>query len=266
MPSTSRTVNELLTDRFAATKNVDALVRHFQGAVDEYSRGEWEKSLAKAGKFLEAVLKALLLEANLPAQPSGQFKVGKAITDLGGAQTAGHVDRTIRLTVPRCCQFIYDIASNRGGRHDPDEVDANEMDATVALGNCAWVLAELIRYAQKARELTEAKSVVDGLMQRRYPFVEEIDGRVYVDLSTAKSARELGLLVLWSSCRHRMSREELVASIRRQRRNVSAKNASMAVTRLMNVVDDDGAGNLVLRRSGFREAESLIAQGQRRAS
>jgi hypothetical protein len=33
----------------------------------------------------------------------------------------------------------------------------------------------------------------------------------------------------------------------------------MAVTRLEDLVDDDGNGNLRLRASGFREAEQLIA-------
>jgi CheY-like chemotaxis protein len=36
---------------------------------------------------------------------------------------------SVRLTIPRACRFIYEIASNRGARHDADEVAANEMDA-----------------------------------------------------------------------------------------------------------------------------------------
>lgn len=259
MPA-SRTVNELLKDKFAAARNVDALVRHFQDAADEYHQGKWEKSLAKAGKFLEAVLKALLVEAGLPPQSARQFKVDKAINDLAQLQS-GTTDETIRLTIPRCCRFIYDVASNRGGRHDPDEIDLNEMDATATLNNCAWVLAEMVRYAQKQRDLTEAKSTVEGLMKRRYPFIEDIDGRVYVDLKMAKSARELGLLILWQKGASRISRDDLIAAIRRQRRDISVANARMAVQRLGNVVDDDGAGNLRLRSSGFREADQVIARG-----
>ena len=64
----NRTINELLRDRFTAGKNIDALVKHFQGVVDEYHKGQWERSLAKGGKFLEAVLKALAIEAGLPPQ------------------------------------------------------------------------------------------------------------------------------------------------------------------------------------------------------
>lgn len=260
--SANRTVNDLLKDRFAAQRNVDALVRHFQDAADEYHQAKWEKSLAKAGKFLEAVLKALLVEAGLPTQSGRQFKVDKAINDLAQLPP-GTADEAIRLTIPRCCRFIYDVASNRGGRHDPDEIDPNEMDATAALGNCAWVLAEMVRYAQKQRDLSEAKAAVDGLVKRRYPFIEEIDGRVYVDLKTATSARELGLLILWQRGARRISRDELIATIRRQRRGISAANARMAAQRLANAVDDDGAGNLRLRSSGLKEADELIARDAR---
>jgi len=254
-----RTVSELLKDKFAATRGIDALVKHFQAAVDEYHKGQWEKSLGKAGKFLEAVLKALLAEANLPIPSGRQFKVDKAINDLA---MAGAVADTVRLTIPRCCRFIYDVTSNRGGRHDPDEIDANEMDATAILGNCAWVVAEMVRYAQRQGDLTQAKWVVDALMKRRYPFIEEIDGRVYVDLKTAKSARELGLLILWHRGTRRISHDDLVESIRRQRSGVTLKNARLAVQRLSDVVDDDGAGMLRLRGAGFRKADELIGQNE----
>jgi hypothetical protein len=252
-----RTINEILKDKFATGRNIDALVAHFQVAVSEHHRGEWEKSLAKCGKFLEAVLKALLREAGLPTQTGRQFKVDAAINALGGA-AAGSTDDSIRLTIPRCCRFIYDVTSNRGGRHDPDEVDANEMDATAVLGNCAWVVAEMVRYSQKKGDPTEAKAVVDALMKRRYPFVEEIDGRTYIDLKSAKSARDLGLLVLWHAGSKRIGRDELVRAIMRQRRSVTLANAKMAVKRLGDVVDEDGDGNLMLRGKGFREAEFLI--------
>lgn len=256
-----RTINEMLRDKFAAARNVDALVTHFQVAVSEYHKTEWEKSLAKCGKFLEAVLKALLQEAKLPRQAGRQFKVDGAIKALGDSPSAD-ADDTIRLTIPRCCRFIYDVTSNRGGRHDPDEVDANEMDATAVLGNCAWILAEMVRYSQKNSDPADAKTTVDALMKRRYPFVDEIDGRAYIDLQTAKSARDLGLLILWYSGSKRIGRDELVDAIMRQRRSVTLANARMAVTRLEDVSDDDGTGNIRLRAAGFKEAEALIDAAQ----
>jgi hypothetical protein len=253
-----KSVADLLKSRFKATKNVDAMVKHFQEAVDEFHKRQWEKSLAKGGKFLEAALKALLHEAKLPAQIGRQFKVDAAINELGGNATKGTVDDTIRLTIPRSLRFVYDVTSNRGGRHDPDEVDANEMDATAVLTNCAWVLAEMVRYAQKQGDLTQAKAVVDQLMTRKYPFIDIVDGRVYIDMKSATSAREFGLMLLWQRGTKRMSRSDLVDAIKRQHKRVTLKNAKVAVDRLSNLVDDDGAGNVRLRNAGFREADKLM--------
>lgn len=253
----SRTINELLKNKFKATRNVDALVNHFVRGVADYHQSKWENALGKHAKFLEAVLKALLAEASLPQQTGRQFKVDNAINALRNV-SSGTVDDSIRLTIPCACRFMYDITSNRGGRHDPDAIDANEMDATVVLNTCAWVLAEMVRYAQRSGNPDSAKAAVDGLMKRRYPFVEEIDGRAYVDLKSAKSARELGLLILWHKGAARISREELVEAIRRQKRSITLGNARMAVTRLSDVLDDDGDGNVRLRAAGVREAERLI--------
>ncbi len=252
-----RTINELLKDKFKATRSVDALVNHFQRGVADYHQGKWENTLSKHAKFLEAVLKTLLAEANLPPQTGRQFKVDNAINSLSGV-AVGTVDDSIRLTIPRACRFVYDITSNRGGRHDPDLIDANEMDATGVLNLCAWILAEMARYSQKLGDPADAKAAVDGLMKRRYPFVEEIDGRAYVDLKSAESARDLGLLILWHKGATRIPRDELVTAIRRQKRSITQANAGMAVTRLMDVVDDDGNGNIRLRAAGLREAEQLI--------
>jgi hypothetical protein len=252
-----RTINELLNDKFTAGRNIDALVTHFQRTVSDYHQGKWENALAKGAKFLEAVLKALIVEAGLAPQTGRQFKVDAAINALG-ALSIGSVDDSIRLVIPRCCRFIYDVTSNRGGRHDPDGVDANEMDATAILGNCAWIVAEMVRYSQKQGDTAYAKLIVEALMKRRYPFLEEIEGRTYFDLKTVTSARNFGLLILWAKGTKRIGRDELIKAIMRQRRDITLKNARLAVTRLEDLVDDDGNGYLRLRASGFREAEQLI--------
>jgi hypothetical protein len=92
----------------------------------------WDDATAKTGKFVEAALKALATHAKAPIPPSRAFKADVYITQFG-LLPAGTAADTVRLTIPRVCRFIYDIASNRGARHDPDEIDPNEMDATSAL-------------------------------------------------------------------------------------------------------------------------------------
>ncbi len=112
------------------------MLKHYQGMVDEFQRAAWEEAIAKGGKFVEAALKCLI--AHLPGRVTAKgkdFKVDKVIRELENVPTTDAED-TVRVTTPRSCRFVYEISSNRGARHDPDEIDANQMD-------CGVVVAEL---------------------------------------------------------------------------------------------------------------------------
>lgn len=252
MPANTKPINELLKDRFAA-QHVDSAVQHFGRMVDDFRKGDWEDAAAKGGKFIEAALKCLWVHVG-EAVPSGRDFSAGTIMDRLPSKSA--FPDTVRLTIPRGCRFAYEIASNRGARHDATEIDANEMDASVVLSSCAWILAEMVRYSQRGSDLAHAKTVVAGVMRKRFPFFEEIDGRVYTDIGD--SAFEVALLILARIYPRRLNRAELVASVRRH--GHSQNNAAVAVTRVLSYVDDDGNGNLQLRSRGLTKAEELIAK------
>src|SRR6266542_6573510 len=159
MPS----VDAVLKTEFNS-RHVDAAINHFQSSVEAFQREDWEEAIAKGGKFVEAVAKALWIKAGKPLPPARQFKVSALITGLRQLPR-GTLDDNIRVTVPRACEFVYDLASNRGARHDPDEVDPNEMDATAAVSNLSWILAELVRYAGKGTfSFAEISDLISSLV------------------------------------------------------------------------------------------------------
>src|SRR6266568_3645753 len=241
----------LLTPTFPAA-HVKAALKHFQDAVKEFQQGEWEKAIAKGGKCIEAVLKCLSHHAKLGTPTGRGFKADGVITGLERLPR-GTVDDAIRLTIPRACRFGYDISSNRGGRHDPDEVDPNQMDATAIIGVSSWVLAEMVRLSQKgAVDPDRAAQMVGRLIAPRYPLIENVDGRVYFH-GSKKTARAIALVVLLSAYPGRVNREELVSAIRRH--NMTDNAARVAITRLKGVVDEDADGNLQLLAPGRKEAE-----------
>ena len=112
----------------------------------------------------------------------------------------------------------------------------------------------------KGRNLSEAKRVVESIMRRHYPFIEEIDGRIYVDIG--HSAREKALVILWYKYPNRVSKAELINALIRHEYNLA--NAGVAVTRITGCIDDDGEGNVRLRNRGLKEAEELIARASPR--
>jgi hypothetical protein len=236
-------------------KHVDAAVGHYQTCVEEFQLGKWENSIAKGGKFVEAVLKALWTHVGETVPAGRGFKADTIITGL--AKKPASVDDTVRLTIPRACRLVYDVASNRGGRHDAGEVDPNQMDASMVAGTCSWILAEMLRFSQKgAIDLTSVAEMVASLNQRKFPFMEDIDGRLYFSLR-GLSARDVVILTLWRMHPGRVNKQELVAAAKRH--GNSGANAAVAMSRLTKLVDDDGEGNLRLLLRGIQEAEELLA-------
>lgn len=251
-------LEQLLQAKFAA-KHVRAGLKHFQAMTAEFQQSAWEEAIGKGGKFVEAVLKALYVHAEKTLPSARDFKAGKLMTELEQLP-AGSFDDSIRVTIPRACRFVYDIASNRGARHDPGEIDPNEMDARAVVAGTSWVAAEMLRYAQKgALDTARVQELVDRLTQRKYPLIEDVDGRVYFHVPGA-SARGVALLSLWHKHPGRMTEGELVAAV--MRHHFTEKNAKVAAGRLGHLVDRDEQGRLRLLQPGVREAEELLRSAE----
>ena len=249
-------ISNLLVPPFPA-RHVTAALGHFQGAVTDFGSGDWEDGIGKAGKFVEAVLKAVAKHCAIPFGTGRKFKADAVMTALTNLPQ-GSQDDTLRLLIPRACRIAYDIASNRGARHDPDEVDPNVMDANLVLPTCCWILAELIRFAQKgAVDPSQARDLVESLMEKKYPVLETVEGRVYLH-ARKKSAVDVGLVVLAKKYPGRVHKAELAQAIRRN--GFTFPNAKVAVGRIAKFVDDDGNGDLRLLAPGLRRAEGVIEQ------
>lgn len=250
-------IDTFLTPPFSK-KHATSAVKHFSKMVEEFQDGEWENCIAKAGKFVEASLKALFVHVGKTPPVGRGFKADAIINGLAQVPDDGTFHDSIRLTIPRACRFVYDMASNRGGRHDAGDIDPNEMDANAAAMNCSWILAEMIRVAQKgAVDLVEAKTLVDSLVEKKYPLVEEVEGRMYFHLKK-KAAPDVALMALARRHPARMGRQDLVETVKRN--GFSLNNARVAVTRISKMVDDDGDGNLRLLAPGLKRAEELMKQ------
>ena len=230
------------------------MLRHYRGMVNDLQTVEWEDSLGKAGKFIEALLKALWVHVGETPPAGRAFKADPIINGLA-QKPPGTYDDSIRLTIPRACRFGYDIASNRGGRHDPGEINPNEMDANVSVSTCSWILAEMIRLSQKGRvDLEEAKRLVDSLTEKKYPLVEEVDGRVYFHLNK-KTAPDIALLTLAHYYPGRVPKQDLVDAVKRH--DFRDSNSRKAVLGIKRLVDNDGSDNLRLLAPGLKRAEEI---------
>ncbi len=236
-------------------KHITAALDHYTQMVAKLRRGEWEAATNRAGKFVEAVLKSLYVySGNIPAV-GRQFKADQIIKALENSP-AGSVPDTIKLTIPRACRFIYDVASNRGARHDPDEVNPNKMDANTVVMNCSWILGEMLRFAQKGTlNIDQTQAIVESLAQRQYPSIEEVDGRIYFHYAHL-SATDVAALILAHVYPKRIARTELIKNI--VRHDFSEPNARTALGRIARLYDDDGSENLKALAPCLQKADSII--------
>jgi hypothetical protein len=247
-------VKDLLYKKFDH-RRVDSVINHFLESIKGFEDNDWEKSLIKAGKFIEAIVKLLWLYCGETLPRPREFKAGNYAQKITNINKKDLPEDELRVQIPRACIFAYDIASNRGARHDSEELDSNELDATCATSTCSWILAELVRFSAKEDiDTDKAKEIVDSLIKRKYPTFEEIDGRIYVDSKKYKSAPQCALLILYRLYPRRVDKKILTDLLTRH----GFRKTALKFERLKQYVDADSAGNILLRSTGRQEAEQLL--------
>jgi hypothetical protein len=248
-------IGAMLKARFPA-KHVDSALDHYGRMIGEFKKGAWEPSLVKAGKLVEAILKTLWVSCGNTLPRAKDFKVDHTIRELEKIPAAT-MDDALRVTIPRACRFIYEITSNRGARHDPDGIDPNVMDAMAVVSLCGWILAEMLRNAQKGLDPAGARNLVLRLTQKTLPNIEEVGDRIYFHVK-GLNARTASLLLLWHAHPSWVSQKELIEHTQRHRFSEANARVGLARLRQGRVIDDDGHGNLRLLASGVAEAEGLL--------
>ena len=247
----------LLITKFNKTR-VNAIVNYFFGTTQKFIEGDWEGTLVKSGKFIEAIVKLIWTYAGKTLPKPKEFKAGayaRKIIDEIGKTTLPHDE--IRLQIPRGCIFLYDITSNRGGRHDAEEFNPNEMDSALAITICSWILAELVRFSAKDDLSPEqAKFLVDSITQRRYPFFEEIDGQIYIQEDKYETALECAILILFVSFPRRVEIGELSDWIE----NHGFKMQGFRWDNLDHYTHIDKDSNVLLRSDGRQRAKALLSR------
>lgn len=245
-------VRVILEQKFEKV-HIGAILRHFVTAKRKYKESDWEVSISKSGKFVEAVTKALLRFCGKTLPKTRHFRAGALLRDL--EHESASIDDAMRITIPKCCLFIYEIANNRGARHDPDEVDPNEIDAGITDMSISWVLGELIRFSSKRnKHPEEARELVESLTGKTYPFFEEIDNRFYINIE-GLSAEKTALFILYGRYPRRTSEDFLRELV--ERHGFSSKNAKMAFRRTKYLCDINASG-LKLRGLGRQKAEKIL--------
>jgi hypothetical protein len=102
--------------------------------------------------------------------------------------------------------------------------------------------------------MDQTQDLVESLTQRKYPSIENVDGRIYFHYQDL-SAPDVGTLILAQTYPKRVTAAEVFDTMIRH--HFTHKNAATALGRLRRLYDDDGYGNLRALGTCLRKADSI---------
>lgn len=236
----------VLTGWFGAAGATEVL-KHFTALKNALQVGDFEKTLLRCGKFVEAVLRGFSY-ARTGASPKN-IHVGKRLTALENDQS---LDGEARSLIISHLRTLNAFRNKRGGGHS--SFDPMRFDAQGAAGAATWTLVELLRLAGDGDE-HHAERLATAVAATSIPFIEVIDGTPLVLIPGASARTEI-LLTLYSRYPETVARRDLGDWLK----PIASSNVTNSLNRLQrDKLVFSGTNGLTLTRLGVRAAEDAIA-------
>jgi hypothetical protein len=239
------------------SKLVNELLSAYQEAKRNFFLGGLRLSAVEGGRFCEAAMRMLQQVTTGRFTPLGQLIDSERLFQQLREIPRGTQPDSIRLNVPRVLRVVYDIRNGRDTAHLGDGIDPNLQDATLVISNLDWVLAEFVRLHHGV-DAGEAQRIVDGLVARAAPAVQDFNGFLKV-LKPGLQASPYVLLLLYESGTRGASLSELMSWVRPSMK----ANLRTTLQRLVHdkaFVHDDGS-RYYITKLGLEEVEEKNLHG-----
>ena len=233
------------------SKLVDELLSAYQEVKHNFLLGGLRLSAVEGGRFCEAAMRILQQATTKTFTPLGRLIDSDRFFEKLKQIPRDNQPDSIRLNIPRVIRVIYDIRNNRDAAHLGDGIDPNLQDATLVISNVDWMLAEFVRLYHGV-DANEAQTIVDGLVVRVVPAVQDFQGFLKV-LSPNLKATQYILLLLYERGTAGAEFRELQTWVRPTMR----ANLRATLARLVHdaaFVHEDGE-KLYITKLGAREVE-----------
>ncbi len=174
---------------------VDALFKAYNELKNQYYLGKHKPSELEGAHFAEVVIRMLQYITTGAYTPLG---VSLPKFDLREQERYSQLPSenfpdSVRIHIPRALLAIYGIRHRRGVGHVGGDINPNLSDSTFIVTTCDWILAELLSLYYTS-SLDEAQKLVDSLVERKVPLVEDFDG--YLKILDPKLSVSHKILVL----------------------------------------------------------------------
>lgn len=162
-------------DAFASlpTTLKESLLGEYHSLTNNFREHRWLPSELSGGKFCEIVFTILqgYASKNYPSSPQKPSDFVSACRKL---ETNKDVPRSFQILIPRMLPALYEIRNNRGVGHIGGDVDPNQIDATLVVSTCSWIMAELVRVYHDL-PISDAQAVVNRLVEYPSPVIWQGD-------------------------------------------------------------------------------------------
>jgi hypothetical protein len=206
---------------------VDLLLNAYSELKNNYYLGKYKPSELEGGHFGEVVIRILQLITARTYTPLGQplarFDT-REIERYARLPGATYPD-SIRLHIPRAIFAIYGIRSRRGVGHVGGDINPNLADASFIMATCDWIMVEILRLYYTS-SVEEAQKIVDTIVTRKIPLVQEFNGFLKVLDANLSVPRQI-LVLLYHKGVDGASKDELGKWVK-----TSPNNLAMALNRL----------------------------------
>jgi hypothetical protein len=231
---------------------VDELLDGYEEAKSNYYLGGLRLSAVEGGRFCEAAFRLLQQRAFGKFDALGKQLNAETVTKNLANLPRGSQPDSVRLHIPRALRVVYDVRNNRDAAHLADGIDPNLQDATLVVGVLDWVLAELVRLHHNVTA-DEAQRMVDDLVTRQAPVVQDFDGFLKV-LRADLTASPRCLVLLYQRGNQGATFAELSAWVKpAMRRNLRRTLDALVHDRLWVHLDGD---RYTITRTGQQEVEA----------
>jgi hypothetical protein len=236
---------------------VDELLSAYQEAKRNFFLSGLRLSAVEGGRFCEAAMRMLQQVTTERFTPLGQLIDSERLFQQLREIPRGTQPDSIRLNIPRVLRVVYDIRNGRDTAHLGDGIDPNLQDATLVISNLDWVLAEFVRLYHDV-DADEAQRIVDGLVARAVPAVQDFNGFLKV-LKPGLQASPYVLLLLYECGTRGASLSEIETWVQPKMRS----NLKTTLRRLVHdkaFVHDDGS-RYYITKLGLEEVETKNLHG-----
>lgn len=233
-------------------KLVDELLSAYQDAKHNFFLGGLRLSAVEGGRFCEAAMRMLEHVTTNKFTDLGRMLNSDKLFETLSNYPKAQFPESIRVHIPRAIRVVYDIRNKRDTAHLADDIDPNLQDATLVVSNLDWILAEFIRlYHQVSAD--EAAKIIDGLVTRKVPVIEDFGGFLKV-LNPDLKVSGYVLVLLYERGTAGATFLELEKWVRPpMRRNLRRTLNGMVDDALLH---ENDAGSFFLTKRGRQEVES----------